>query len=760
MESGCSLRPVLLAVLLMGFLSGVAGSSFLAAEEPDASRLSVARILGSGEFRSATFAAQWTEDGTAYERWEASSTTPEGRDLVRYDAETGARRVMVPAADLIPPGANTPLAVDGYAWSPNQALLLIFTNSVRVWRAHTRGDYWLLDRSSHELVRLGGDAPPRNLMFATFSPDNRLVAYVRDRDLYVENVSDHTIRQLTQRSSPDIIHGTFDWVYEEELMLRNGFRWSPDSRQIAYWQIDTSGVREMTLINNTGGLYPTLQSIKYPKAGERNPACRIFVASLETNLIRRIELPGDERDHYLARMEWIPNSHELLLQQLNRLQNRNRVFLVDALTGQSQVCLEERDEAWIDLHDDPVWLAGGSNFTWLSERHGWRQLFVAGRTGGELRLLTPGDYDVGELWRVDEEGGHVYFAASPTNPTQQYLYQVSLAGGDAKRLTPLDQPGYHTYKIAPHARWALHTRSSFGTPPTSELIRLPAHETVRKLEENTALNKKLATLKLGRTELFRVSVAEGLEIDGWCVRPPDFSAEKKYPVIVYVYGEPAGQTVVDRWGGTTYLWHQMLAQQGYVVVSFDNRGTPAPRGRAWRKSVYRQVGILAPEDQAAALRKFLADHPELDASRVGIWGWSGGGSMALNAIFKFPELYHAAIAIAPVPNQRYYDTIYQERYMGLPQTNPDGYLQGSPIHYASQLQGHLLLIHGTGDDNCHYQGTEALINELIRANRPFSMMAYPNRSHAIAEGKNTTFHLYELMTRFFQQHLPATPSPP
>jgi len=743
-------------LLLIGSLIVAAANSSLAAEEPDASRLSVARIFGSGEFRSASFAAQWTEDGAAYERWEASSTTPEGRDLVRYDAETGARRVLVPAADLIPPGANTPLAVDEYAWSSNQALLLIFTNSVRVWRANTRGDYWLLDRSSHELVRLGGDAPPRSLMFATFSPDARMVAYVRDRDLFVENVSDHTIRRLTQRSSPDIIHGTFDWVYEEELMLRNGFRWSPDSRQIAFWQIDTSGVREVTLINNTAGLYPTLQSIKYPKAGELNPACRIYVASLETNLIRRIELPGDERDHYLARMEWIPNSHELLLQQLNRLQNRNRVFVADALTGQSQVCLEEQDEAWIDLHDDPVWLAGGANFTWLSERHGWRQLFVAGRTGGELRLLTPGDYDVGELCRVDEGGGHAYFAASPGNPTQQYLYQVSLTGGDAKRLTPLDQPGYHTSKIAPHARWAIHTHSSFGAPPTTELIRLPSHETMRKLEENAALVKKLATLKLGPIEFFRVSIAEGLELDGWCVRPPDFSLEKKYPVIVHVYGEPAGQTVVDRWGGATYFWHQMLAQQGYVVVSFDNRGTPAPRGRAWRKSVYRQVGILAPQDQAAALRKFLADHPELDANRVGIWGWSGGGSMTLNAIFKFPELYHTAVAIAPVPNQRYYDTIYQERYMGLPQTNPDGYLQGSPIHYASQLQGNLLLIHGTGDDNCHYQGTEALINELIRANRPFSMMAYPNRSHAIAEGKNTTLHLYGLMTRFFQQHLPAS----
>ena len=742
----------------------------LLADEADKTLLSVSRIFGKGEFRAASFAAEWTADGTAYERWEPSVATPEGRDLVRYDAETGQRRMVVPAADLIPAGANTPLPVDSYAWSHDGARLLIFTNSVRVWRANTRGDYWLLDRSSHELTRLGGDAPPRSLMFATFSPDDRYVAYVRDHDLYVEQLHDRTILRLTQRTSPELIHGTFDWVYEEELMLRNGFRWSPDSRQLAFWQIDTSGVREVHLINNTAGLYPTLQPIKYPKAGEQNSACRIFVISLDTRQQRRIELPGDERDHYLARMEWIPKSQELLLQQLNRLQNRNRVFVADATTGQTRLILEEQDEAWVDLHDDPVWLDHASLFTWHSERNGWRQLFLASRLGGEPKLVTPGTYDVGELWHLDEAGGGIYFAASPTNPTQQYLYRVSIAGGEAQRITPSSQPGYHTYKIAPGAPWALHTHSSFGKPPTTALVRLPSHEMVRKLEENTALNAKLATLKRGTTELFRVTTEEGVELDGWCIRPPSLNpnqpatdqpapdkpaADKAYPVLVHVYGEPAGQTVLDRWGGSTYLWHQMLAQQGYVVLSFDNRGTPAPRGRAWRKSIYRQVGILAPQDQAAALRKFLDTHPDVDPQRVGIWGWSGGGSMSLHAIFKFPDLYHTAISVAPVPNQRYYDTIYQERYMGLPQANPEGYLQGSPINYASQLKGNLLLIHGTGDDNCHYQGTEALINELIRANLPFSMMAYPNRSHAIQEGRNTTLHLYELMTRFLHMHLPT-----
>jgi dipeptidyl-peptidase-4 len=302
---------------------------------------------------------------------------------------------------------------------------------------------------------------------------------------------------------------------------------------------------------------------------------------------------------------------------------------------------------------------------------------------------------------------------------------------------------------------AIVTSSSFDNPPTVRLVKLPSHETVRVLEDNRSVRDKVVRLNRHPSEFFRVDIGDGISLDGWCMRPPEFDAGKKYPLLVFVYGEPAGQTVLDRWGGDNYLWHLLLTQRGYVVVSFDNRGTPAPRGRNWRKGVYRKVGVLAPQDQAAALRKVLQEREYLDPARVGIWGWSGGGSMSLNAIFKYPELYKMAISIAPVPNQRYYDTIYQERYMGLPADNPDGYLQGSPINFARQLRGDLLLIHGTGDDNCHYQTMEMLINELIRHNKPFSMMAYPNRTHAIREGANTRRHLRQLMTSYLEAHLPA-----
>jgi dipeptidyl-peptidase-4 len=304
---------------------------------------------------------------------------------------------------------------------------------------------------------------------------------------------------------------------------------------------------------------------------------------------------------------------------------------------------------------------------------------------------------------------------------------------------------------------ALVTSSQVGSPPTTEVVRLSDHATQFVAEPNSRLRDQLKLAQLPPSEFFRVDIGEGVELDAWCILPPDLDPSKKYPLIVYVYGEPAGQTVVDKWGGDQMLWHKMLAQQGYVVMSFDNRGTPAPRGRQWRKSVYRQIGILASADQAAAVKSVLKERPYLDPDRVGVWGWSGGGSMTLNALFRYPEIYQAGVAIAPVPNQLYYDTIYQERYMGLPSDNEEGYRLGSPITFANKLEGELLLIHGTGDDNCHYQTTELLINELIKHNKTFSMFAYPNRSHAIREGENTTRHLYQMITNHFLRTLPPGP---
>jgi dipeptidyl-peptidase-4 len=718
--------------------------------EIDRSELTLERIFDSGEFQPQDVAIRWTSTGGSYEVLEG--TRDGGQELVEYTVSTGERKVLVASPLLTPPGADRPLKVEDWQWSPDRSMLLLFTDGQRVWREKTRGNYWLLDRTSRTLRKLGGDVQTPSLMFAKFSPTSRHVAYVFDRDIWLEDLRDGSIRQLTNRDSEDVINGTFDWVYEEELALQDGFRWSPDGQSIAYWQLDTRGVPRFPLVNNTDSFYPRVTEIAYPKVGETNSACRIGVLALTGSDTIWLDVPGDARDNYLARMEWArPN--ELIVQQLNRRQNTLRVLLADATTGGVTTLLEEKDETWIDIHDELRWLSDGQTFTWVSERDGWRHVYLGTRDNPALRLITPGEYDVIELLSVDEKSQCIYFAASPDNACQKYLYRVQLDGTGLQRVTPNGLSGTFSYQVSPDQQSAVMTESAFDRIPTTSLVSLPAHEVVRVLEDNRAVRENLAELKRPQLEFLRVDIGDGVQLDGWCIRPADLDPNKKYPLLVHVYGEPAGQTVVDRWGGANALWHWMLAQRGYVVMSFDNRGTPAPRGRAWRKSIYHQIGILAAQDQAAAVTAVLRDRPYLDSGRVGVWGWSGGGSMSLHALFKYPELYHTAISIAPVANERYYDTIYQERYMGLPGDNPEGYTQGSAVNFAHQLQGNLLLIHGTGDDNCHYQTTEMLINELIRLDKPFTMMAYPNRSHSIREGANTTLHLRRLMTRYLDEKL-------
>ena len=356
--------------------------------------------------------------------------------------------------------------------------------------------------------------------------------------------------------------------------------------------------------------------------------------------------------------------------------------------------------------------------------------------------------------RVDSTNGWIYFLASPDNATQRYLYRVRIDGGKEERVSPASTAGTHGYQISPRGDVAIHTFSTFNHVPVTDVVRLPQHSSVRTLIDNQETQNRLAKLKPTATEFFKIDIGDGVQLDGWMIKPPDFDSQKRYPVLFFVYGEPWGQTVLDRWGGRDRMWHQMLAQQGYIVASVDNRGTPAPRGRAWRKIIYRKMGIVNSGDQAAAA-KAIAKWPFVDPTRIGIWGWSGGGSSTLNAMFRYPEVYSVGMSVAPVPDIHYYDSIYQERYCGLPQDHPEEWKQSSPVTFAAQLKGNLLVVHGTGDDNVHYQGTEALVNALVAANKPFSMMSYPNRSHGIFEGPNTTRHLFGLLTRYLLEKLPA-----
>lgn len=729
-----------------------------ASSQNDLSLLSLERIYGQPEFNAKGFDGRWLAatfgGGDDYVTLESSASTDGAKEIVATDAATGERTVLVSGNLLLPDDESPPVKIDDYQFSDDRSLVLIYSNSKRVWRRRSRGDYWILDRSSRTMRKLASHAAPSTTQFAKISPDSSKVAYVVEGNIFVEDVRSGAVTRITEKETDKIINGTFDWVYEEEFGLRDGFRWSPDSRRIAYWQLDTTGVPVFTMINNTDSMYPRLIQFAHPKTGQRNSSCRVGVVSADGGATQWIGFEGeDPREHYIAQLDWIPNSNQLAMQRLNRLQNTNRLLRFDVTTGELSTLLTEVDEAWVDVRDELHWLNKGREFTWTSERSGWRQIYIGSVQTGQLKRITSDEFDVMSLLHVDESSASVYFTASPGNATQQYLYQTNLDGTATRRITPARGfAGTNSYQISADGRFAIHTHSSAGDPPTVQLVSLPSHKEVRMIESNEELAQKVAALDLVPVELFSIET-EDATMDAWCITPPHTKPGEKYPLLCYVYGEPAGSTVSDSWGGSTFLWHSMLAQKGYVVVSVDNRGTKVAKGRGWRKSIYRKVGIIAPQDQAAAIEKLIATRPFIDGARVGIWGWSGGGSMALNAIFKYPDLYKMAISIAPVPNQRYYDTIYQERYMGLPNDNVDGYRDGSPLNFASQLKGNLLLIHGTGDDNCHYQTMEMLINELVHHNKPFSMMAYPNRSHSIREGKNTSLHLRELMTRYILQNL-------
>ena len=732
------------------------------------------RMYASPDFEVKYFGpARWLDDGAFYTTVEPSAAVKDAQDIIRYQTATGTREVLVSAAKLIPSGEKVPLAFENYAWSKDKSRLLLYTNSAQVWRLRTRGDYWVLDLQSGTLRKLGGDAPASSLMFAKFSPDGSKVAYVRANNIYVEEISTGRVTQLTHDGSQTIINGTSDWVYEEELDVRDAFRWSPDGRRIAYWQFDTSNVGIFKLLYNLGapkeivtgfpypglGPYPTVLNIPYPIPGTTNSAVRAGVVSVDGGDTQWMQVPGDPRDNYIARLEWAGNSNELAIEHLNRVQNTEDVLLADASTGAVRQIFRDQDSAWVDVMDEIQWLHNGQDFLWLSERDGWRHAYLVSRDGKRVQLITPGAYDVIGVGGVDEKGGWFYFIASPENATQRYLYRAPLDGSQsAQRVSPAAAPGTHHYDLSPDAHWAFHIYSRADLTPVTDLVELPAHRSARVLEDNAALRANAAPLLASPTEFFKVDIGDGTTLDAWMLKPPHFDPAKKYPVLVYVYGEPAAQTVLDEWGAWNNDYNRAVAQAGYIVVSFDNRGTPAPKGRAWRKVVYGAIHPVIVHDQSAALKVFLQSHPFADSSRVAVWGWSGGASSTLNLMFRSPDLYQVGMSVAPVPDLRLYDTIYQERYMGLPLQNVEGYRSSSAINFAEGLRGHLLVVHGSGDDNVHYAGTELLLNRLIELDKPVDFMEYPNRTHAINEGSGTTLHLYSLLLRYLEEHLPPNAS--
>ena len=728
------------------------------------SLLSIDRIFHDKEFELSTkVPSKWLRGGESYTTVEASESVADGFDIVRHDSATGAESTLVSAKQLIPEGAEKPLEIKNYSWSKDGRFVLISTNTVKFRRLESFGDYWLLNLADLTLRQVGTDAPASSLMYAKFSPNSEFIAYMYLNNIYVESIDGRSRKQLTSDGSDLIVNGTGDWVNEEEFSLRDGFKWSPDSTRLCYWQFDTEGVGTFYMMKNTDDVYSKPIPLQYPKVGTTNSATRVGVVDIETAETVWIGLQGDPRQNYVPQMDWADSSEQVIIQYVNRLQNRNDVYLASAADGSVQHIFTDSDDAWVDANEDLKWLEDGRFFTWLSERDGWRHLYRISRDGKDVRLVTPGDFDIIKVDHIDTANGWVYYTASPDDSAARHLFRSPLAGEPkVERLTPDSESGFHQYDVATNSEWAFHTFSTLIKPPVVDIVSLPSHASRRIIVDNEKVERLLQSTPRGETEFFEIDIGNGITMDAWMMKPPGFDPDKKYPLLMFVYGEPASQTVVQQWRmgrGDRHLWHTMLTQQGYIVASVDNRGTPAPKGRAWRKSIYGQIGIQASADQAKAVQALLANRPYLDPKRVGSWGWSGGGQMTLNAMFRYPDIYRTGIAIAFVSDQRLYDTIYQERYMGLPDGNAEGYVQGSPITHAAGLEGNLLLIHGTADDNVHYQSAEQLVDKLIGLNKTFSFMMYPDRSHSINEKENTKRHLFTLMTNFLHENLPLQAEP-
>ncbi len=703
----------------------------------------------------------WSGDGNSYYKLI-------NNQIIKYSLPDNKQSTLISGENLTPAKSNTPISVSYYKIDETFGKALLMTNSVKVWRLNTKGDYWVFDMMSGTLEKLGRDLPPSSLMFAKISPDGKYAAYVSGNNIYVEDLVTHKVKAMTNDGSVTLINGTFDWAYEEEFFCRDGFRWSNDSRSIAFWQIDAGSIRKFNMINTTDFIYPQVIPIEYPVAGEDPSSARIGVVTISDGIIKWMKIPGDPVQNYIVRMEYIPASGKLLVQQLNRKQNTSRLIISDPGTGESEIIQEERDEAWVDLFtgensysidytNNFTWMNEGRDILWASEKDGWRHLYQLSLEGKPEKLLTGGNYDVISVENINTKTGFIYFMASPENATQNYLYRTSLKKqGKPELVSPASLKGTHSYSISPNGKYAYHTFSNHFTRPSSEFISVSGH---KALDEKESIIAKQDSLKISSTtEFFTVTIPGNIELDGMIVKPAGFDPSKKYPVLFYVYTEPAGATVRDGFGADrNFLYNGDLSEDGYVYISIDNRGTPAPKGREWRKSIYRKVGQINIEDQAMAARELLKKWSFLDPERVAVWGWSGGGTATLNLMFQYPDIYKTGISIAAVGNMFTYDNIYQERYMGLPQENRADYIKGSPITYAGNLKGNLLYIHGTGDDNVHYANAEMLINELIKNKKIFQFMPYPNRTHGISEGEGTTEHLQALYTDSLRKYCPPGP---
>jgi len=668
--------------------------------------------------------------------------------IARYSVETAQKVGQILDFGELDLGEIQPSNISSYEFSANESQVLLKAQVEAIYRRSRQQVCAVvnLERQSVTLIH-GGE----QVINPTFSPQGDKLGFVYDNDLYLTDLSNGQETPITTDGEPNqVINGLTDWVYEEEFAFVQAFAFSPDGRRIAYYRFDEGHVKQFTM-PLYDGLYPTSSAFKYPKAGEANAYVTIHIHDLENDRTVMADL-GPEKDQYVPRIKWTQSSEELALMRLNRLQNRVDVMLIDAQSGGSEVILTETSDTYIAEATDDKWffLQDSEDFIWTSEESGFNHIYRYNRQGEKVATLTQGKWEVSSIVGIDEANDRVYFMSTEESPLERHLYSVSLRGKGKKRLTR--EAGHHRVQASGNFTYFIDRYSTTTQVPISRMLDNEG-KVIKVLEDNQSLAKRVEKLAIREPEFFTVPTDEGLSLNGYLIKPQDFDEDKQYPVLMFVYGGPGSQQVMNAWGhgsSFNYMWFQMLAQQGYLVACVDNRGTGG-RGQAFRTVTYADLGKYETEDQVEAAR-YLGDLPYVDANRIGIWGWSYGGYMSSLCLTKGNGGFKLGIAVAPVTNWRFYDTIYTERYLKRPQDNPQGYDQNSPINFASDLQGKYLLVHGTADDNVHLQNSVEWVEALVDANQEFEMFFYPNKTHSIAGG-TTRYHLYRKMTNFVVNHL-------
>ncbi|MCH2042732.1 MAG: DPP IV N-terminal domain-containing protein [Saprospiraceae bacterium] len=664
------------------------------------------------------------------------SRIDKAKGIVEYALSTGKEtQVLYPKQENIDVG--------GYTFSNDESKILLETDAEKIYRYSYKANFYVWDVKGKNLKKVSDKGKQR---YATLNKSADKVAFVRQNNIFYRDLKTDKEVQITRDGKENlIINGATDWVYEEEFAISRAFEWSPDGKKIAFIRFDETAVPEFTMFYYMNALYPQGSTFKYPKAGETNATVSVWIYDLDSKETIEAKIKG-KAEQYLPRIVWTPDN-QLCVTRMNRHQSELDLLLVNSKSGKVKTLLSEKNEYFIDINDNLTFLEG-EQFVWTSDMDGYQHIYLYNMKGKQVKQLTKGEFDVITFYGVDKKRKRVYFQAAATSPTEREIYYVSLDGGDMVKLSK--EAGYNTAQFSSTFDYYINKHSSIGVPPTHVIYKTESNDVVRVIEDNNNLKQLLTTYNLSEYEFFKVKTDNDIELNGWMLKPQDFDPKKQYPVFMTVYGGPGRQTVLNRWDNGNPMWYQMLAQEGYIVVSVDNRGTDA-RGEAFRKATYMELGKYETIDQIN-VAKYLGSLDYVDAERIGIFGWSFGGYLSTSCLAKGADFFKMAIAVAPVTNWKWYDTIYTERYMRTPQENNSGYEDNSPINFAKSIRGKYLLVHGMADDNVHFQHAVEMANALVKYNIPFDQAFYPNKNHGIYGGY-TRSHLYNKMTNFIKDNL-------